>query len=172
MGDERRLLNRPKPRGVRLRRGASSFIYVFKMSTYSQIGRKKKARYSKNNFSRTNSLAGGPHAKGIVNRLAIVTPKKPNSALRHVAKLTLYKTNRRVIGRVPGIGFLCSKYNRVLIRGGRANDLPGIRHTLVRGVYDFVGIYHKKKRRSVYGTPRPEGHTSHVRRCFRMTGYA
>lgn len=112
-------------------------------------------------------LAGGPQRKGLVKKLAIITPKKPNSALRHVAKVSLYKNGRQVFARVPGIGSLPSKFNRVLVRGGRANDLPTVRLTAIRGVYDFVGLLSKKKRRSIYGTPRPETKIKHIRRRFR-----
>lgn len=82
-------------------------------------------------------------------------PKKPNSAVRHIAKVKL--TNEiHVTARIPGIGYRCSKYNRVLVNGGRANDLPGVGYTLVRGVYDFPSVISKRKRRSVYGTERPD----------------
>ena len=96
-----------------------------------------------------------------------MSPKKPNSALRHIAKVKL--TNRlRVTARIPGIGYICSKYNRVLVNGGRANDLPGVGYTIIRGVYDFSPVIYKKKRRSVYGTSRPEGHTKFVRKSLRL----
>ena len=96
-----------------------------------------------------------------------MTPKKPNSAMRHVAKVKL-TTLRKLTARLPGIGYLCSKYNRVLVHGGRANDLPGVGYTLIRGVYDFSSVIFKRKRRSVYGTSRPDNYTNHVRRCFRQ----
>jgi small subunit ribosomal protein S12 len=95
-----------------------------------------------------------------------MSPKKPNSASRQTAKVKL--TNElNVTARVPGKGYVCSKYNRVLVNGGRANDLPGVGYTLVRGVYDFSSVIFKKKRRSVYGVARPDGHTKFIRRCFR-----
>jgi len=93
-------------------------------------------------------------------------PKKPNSAVRHIAKVKL-TNDIHVTARIPGIGYRCSKYNRVLVHGGRANDLPGVGYTLVRGVYDFAGVIFKKKRRSIYGTSRPDNYTKHRRRCFR-----
>jgi len=133
------------------------------MSVYKKILYKKK----KNNFSRTSRLAKNPQLKGVVRRLAIMTPKKPNSALRNVAKVNLYKNNRNLIGRIPGSGYLPNKYNRVLVEGGRANDLPTVRYTLIRGVFDFSALFGKKRRRSVYGLSRPENHTKHIRRCFR-----
>lgn len=93
-------------------------------------------------------------------------PKKPNSAVRHIAKVKL--TNEiNLTARIPGIGYRCSKYNRVLVHGGRANDLPGVGYTLVRGVYDFSGVIFKRKRRSVYGTARPDGYTQHKKRSVR-----
>lgn len=124
-------------------------------------------KYKITSFSRTPALNSRPNVKGIVTRVTTMSPKKPNSAIRHIAKVTLTST-RRVTGRIPGIGYLCSKYNRVLIEGGRANDLPGVGYTLIRGVYDFTPVIFKRKRRSVYGTSRPDGHTKHVRRCLRM----
>ena len=79
----------------------------------------------------------------------------------------VYKNLKRVFGRIPGIGYLPVKFNRVLIRGGRANDLPSVRLTLVRGVYDFSSLDGKKRRRSVYGAPRPTNYTKHIRRRYR-----
>lgn len=125
-------------------------------------------RTAKERFTRVSArLVGAPQRKGLVLKLAIITPKKPNSALRHVAKMTVYKTARHAFARLPGIGSLPSKYNRVLARGGRANDLPTVRLTLIRGVYDFAGLFGKKKRRSIYGTARLEGAIKHVRRRYR-----
>ena len=98
-----------------------------------------------------------------------MSPKKTNSANRHIAKIKL--TNRlNVICRLPGKGYLCSKYNRVLINGGRANDLPGVSYTVIRGVYDFAPLFGKKKRRSIYGLSRPEGHSKYIRKKNRNMG--
>lgn len=135
------------------------------MATLKQsVIRNKK--YKINNFTRTPALKKRPQIKGIVGKVTTMSPKKPNSASRHVAKIKL--TNEiNITARVPGIGYVCSKYNRVLVSGGRANDLPGVGYSLVRGVYDFSAVIFKRKRRSIYGTSRPEGHTKHVRRCFR-----
>jgi small subunit ribosomal protein S12 len=95
-----------------------------------------------------------------------MSPKKPNSAVRHVAKVRL-TNEKRITARLPGRGYLCAKYNRVLAHGGRANDLPGVGYTLVRGVFDFASMLFKKKRRSVYGTQRPDNHTKHIKRSLR-----
>lgn len=126
----------------------------------------RKYYYKTINFTRTPALTKRPQVKGIVSKVTTMSPKKPNSASRHIAKVKL--TNEyNVTARVPGIGYVCSKYNRVLVNGGRANDLPGVGYSLVRGVYDFSPVIFKRKRRSVYGTSRPDGFTKHVRRCFR-----
>lgn len=128
----------------------------------------RNKNYKKTNFSRTPGLKKRPQVKGIVNLVTTMKPKKPNSAIRHVAKIKL--TNEyNLTARIPGIDYRCSKYNRVLVHGGRANDLPGVGYTLVRGAYDFSPVIFKKKRRSIYGTPRPDNYTTHIRRCFRTS---
>lgn len=138
------------------------------MSTLVQCFKKNKI-YKRKNFSRTPALEKRPQVKGVVNLVTTMKPKKPNSAVRHVAKVKL--TNEiHVTARIPGIGYRCSKYNRVLVNGGRANDLPGVGYTLVRAVYDFSAVIFKKKRRSIYGTPRPEGYTKHTRRILKKKG--
>jgi len=124
--------------------------------------------YHNSNYNRTPALRGRPQVKGIVNKVTTMSPKKPNSAVRHIAKVTL-TTTRRLTARIPGIGYICSKYNRVLVHGGRANDLPGVGYTLIRGVYDFSPVISKKKRRSIYGTSRPEGHSKYVRKSLRLS---
>lgn len=135
------------------------------MASLKQASQRAK-NYKIRNFSRTPALCQRPQVKGIVSKVTTMSPKKPNSASRHIAKVKL--TNEiNVTARVPGIGYVCSKYNRVLVHGGRANDLPGVGYTLVRGAFDFSPVIFKKKRRSVYGTSRPDGFTKHIRRCYR-----
>lgn len=135
------------------------------MATFKQASIRNKI-YRETNFSRTPALCQRPQVKGTVTKVATMSPKKPNSASRQTAKIKL--TNEfNVTARVPGKGYVCSKYNRVLVNGGRANDLPGVGYTLVRGVYDFSPVIFKRKRRSVYGTSRPDNYTKHIRRCFR-----
>jgi len=130
----------------------------------------RKKNYPQVSFTRTPALANSPQVKGIVNKVTTMSPKKPNSAVRHVAKVTL--TNAlRVTARLPGIGYLCAKYNRVLVEGGRANDLPGVGYTLIRGVFDFSPVIFKKKRRSIYGVSRPYGYTKYVRKSVRAKQY-
>jgi small subunit ribosomal protein S12 len=96
-----------------------------------------------------------------------MNPKKPNSAMRHVAKVKLY-SKPRVTARIPGSGFGVARFNRVLVRGGRANDLPGVGYSLVRGVYDFSPLFGKKKSRSFYGVERPDNLKVYVRRKTRL----
>jgi len=136
------------------------------MSTFSQCVKKLTTRYRKPNLSRTPRLRSCPAAKGLVVRVVIMTPKKPNSAQRHVAKVKLYR-KPRITARIPGQGTLVSRFNRVLVRGGRANDLPGIGYSLVRGVYDFPSLSFKKKRRSFYGAARQEQNIFYIRKKVR-----
>jgi small subunit ribosomal protein S12 len=135
------------------------------MASFKQATLRSK-KYIKKNFSRTPALEKRCQIKGIVSKVNTMSPKKPNSASRHVAKIKL-TNDINITARVPGIGYICSKYNRVLVHGGRANDLPGVGYSLIRGAFDFSPVIFKKKRRSVYGTSRPENYTKHVRRCFR-----
>jgi small subunit ribosomal protein S12 len=97
-----------------------------------------------------------------------MSPKKPNSAIRHIAKINLMN-GLRLTARIPGKGYLCTKYNRVLVEGGRANDLPGVGYTAIRGVYDFSPVVAKIKRRSIYGVSRPAGYTKFIRRSLRRS---
>ena len=142
------------------------------MATCKQaVKRKTKSlkpgpKYKYPTLSRTPILKRCPQAKGIVSKVVTMSPKKPNSAIRHVAKVNL-NNGLRVTARLPGKGYLCAKYNRVLVRGGRANDLPGVGYSAVRGAYDFSPVVGKKTRRSVYGVSRPSGFSNFVRRSLR-----
>lgn len=136
------------------------------MATLSQLKEPRTSRYKKPPLSRTPRLRACPFGRGLVVRVVVMNPKKPNSAMRHVAKVKMYN-KPRVTARMPGIGFGVVKFNRVLVRGGRANDLPGVGYTLVRGVYDFSPRFGKKRSRSFYGVPRPESAVKHVRRKVR-----
>jgi small subunit ribosomal protein S12 len=135
------------------------------LSTFKQSVNRSK-NYKIKNFSRTPALQSRPQVKGTVSKVATMSPKKPNSASRQTAKIKL-TNEKNVTARIPGKGYVCSRYNRVLVNGGRANDLPGVGYTLVRGVYDFSPVIFKRKRRSIYGTSRPDNYTKHIRRCFR-----
>nr|QCU82615.1 ribosomal protein S12 [Pseudourostyla cristata] len=132
------------------------------MATMRQTRLRSKA-YLNIGFSRTPALQQRPQVKGVVTRITTTNPKKPNSATRHIAKVKL-TSEINVTARVVGSGYVCAKYNRVLVHGGRANDLPGVGYSLIRGVYDFSPVLFKKKRRSIYGVDRPESLTKFIRR--------
>ena len=96
-----------------------------------------------------------PQRRGVCTRVYTTTPKKPNSALRKVAKIRL--TNGfEVIGYIPGEGHNLQEHSVVMIRGGRVKDLPGVRYHLIRGVLDTQGVKDRKQRRSKYGAKRPK----------------
>ena len=123
------------------------------MPTIQQLVRKgRKAKISK---SKTPALKGCPQRRGVCTRVYTTTPKKPNSALRKVAKVRL--TNGfEVIGYIPGEGHNLQEHSVVMIRGGRVKDLPGVRYHILRGVLDTQGVKNRKQRRSKYGAKRPK----------------
>ena len=101
------------------------------------------------------ALNGNPFRRGVCTRVYTTTPKKPNSALRKVAKVRL--TNGfEVIGYIPGEGHNLQEHSVVMIRGGRVKDLPGVRYHILRGVLDTQGVKNRKQRRSKYGAKRPK----------------
>lgn len=117
------------------------------------------------NFFTKGALKGNPQVRGTVIRCRIATPRKPNSARRPVAKVTLIN-ERSVVAHIPGIGHTLRKFAAVLIRGGGARDLPGVWHSCIRGVKDFLPARGKTKRRSIYGI-RLIGRMKKLRRKFR-----
>lgn len=119
------------------------------MPTYNQLCKYKRARKVKR--QKTPALNKCPQKKGICMKLVLRTPKKPNSALRKLAKLKL-SNNKRIYAYIPGEGHTLQAYSTVLIRGGRVKDLPGVKYHLVRGKLDFMGIKTRKTSRSKYGT--------------------
>ena len=101
------------------------------------------------------ALGASPQKRGVCTRVYTTTPKKPNSALRKVAKVRL--TNGfEVIGYIPGEGHNLQEHSVVMIRGGRVKDLPGVRYHILRGVLDTQGVKNRKQRRSKYGAKRPK----------------
>jgi small subunit ribosomal protein S12 len=123
------------------------------MSTVNQLVR--KARTRRNEKTKVPALAGSPQKRGVCTRVYTTTPKKPNSALRKVAKVRL--TNGfEVISYIGGEGHNLQEHSVVLIRGGRVKDLPGVRYHIIRGVLDTQGVKDRKKRRSLYGAKRPK----------------
>ena len=124
------------------------------MPTVNQLVRKgRKPPVSKN---KTPALAGSPQKRGVCTRVYTTTPKKPNSALRKVARVRL--TNAMEIGAyIPGEGHNLQEHSVVLIRGGRVKDLPGVRYHTVRGSLDAAGVTKRRQSRSKYGAKRPKG---------------
>ncbi|MCD6489968.1 MAG: 30S ribosomal protein S12 [Thermodesulfobacterium sp.] len=115
-----------------------------------RLGRGKKVKKSK-----APALQGCPQKRGVCVRVYTVTPKKPNSALRKVARVRL--TNGiEVTAYIPGIGHNLQEHSVVLVRGGRVRDLPGVRYKIIRGALDAAGVQNRRKSRSKYGTPRPK----------------
>ena len=127
--------------------------FSLSMPTVNQLIR--KGRTSKKAKVKTPALAGAPQKRGVCTRVSTTTPKKPNSALRKVARVRL--TNQmEVISYIPGEGHNLQEHSVVLIRGGRVKDLPGVRYHILRGVLDTQGVKNRKQRRSKYGAKRPK----------------
>jgi small subunit ribosomal protein S12 len=123
------------------------------MPTIQQLIRKPRQKQLKRN--KVPAMQSCPQKRGVCTRVYTTTPKKPNSALRKVAKIRL--TNGfEVIGYIPGEGHNLQEHSVVLIRGGRVKDLPGVRYHIVRGVLDTQGVAARRQRRSKYGAKRPK----------------
>lgn len=121
------------------------------MPTINQLVRKpRKMPVSKNNVP---ALQACPQRRGVCTRVYTTTPKKPNSALRKVAKIRL-TNGHEVIGYIPGEGHNLQEHSVVLIRGGRVKDLPGVRYHVVRGALDTQGVSDRKQSRSKYGAKK------------------
>ena len=123
------------------------------MPTINQLVR--HGRKVETTKSKSPAMQGSPQRRGVCTRVYTTTPKKPNSALRKVAKIRL--TNGfEVIGYIPGEGHNLQEHSVVMIRGGRVKDLPGVRYHIIRGVLDTQGVKNRKQRRSKYGAKRPK----------------
>lgn len=124
------------------------------MPTFNQLVR--KGRQQVKHKTKSPALQGCPQKRGVCVRVYTQTPKKPNSALRKVARVRL--TNGiEVTTYIPGIGHNLQEHSIVLIRGGRVKDLPGVRYHVIRGTLDAVGVENRNNSRSKYGTKRPKG---------------
>ncbi len=122
------------------------------MPTINQLVRKPRRAQTVHN--KVPALQGSPQKRGVCTRVYTTTPKKPNSALRKVARVRL--TNGfEVISYIPGEGHNLQEHSVVLIRGGRVKDLPGVRYHVIRGVLDTQGVGDRRQRRSKYGAKRP-----------------
>jgi len=123
------------------------------MPTISQLVR--EARKGIRSKTSAPALTGSPQKRGVCIRVYTTTPKKPNSALRKVARVRL--TNGiEVTTYIPGIGHNLQEHSVVLIRGGRVKDLPGVRYHIIRGTLDTVGVQDRKQSRSKYGAKKPK----------------
>jgi small subunit ribosomal protein S12 len=123
------------------------------MPTINQLVRKGRKRIEQKKGA--PALQGSPQKRGVCVRVYTATPKKPNSALRKVARVRL-TTGVEVSAYIPGIGHNLQEHSVVLVRGGRVKDLPGVRYHVVRGTLDTLGVADRKQGRSKFGTKRPK----------------
>jgi len=123
------------------------------MPTINQLVRKGRKRIKKK--TNTPALKSSPQKRGVCTRVYTSTPKKPNSALRKVARVRL-TTGVEVTAYIPGIGHNLQEHSVVLVRGGRVKDLPGVRYHVVRGTLDTLGVDDRKQGRSKYGAKKPK----------------
>lgn len=122
------------------------------MPTIQQLIRKN--RFSQTKKTKSPALVNSPQKRGVCTRVYTTTPKKPNSALRKVARVRL-TTGFEVTAYIPGIGHNIQEHSVVLVRGGRVKDLPGVRYHVVRGALDTAGVKNRTQRRSKYGAKKP-----------------
>lgn len=123
------------------------------MPTINQLVRRGRERIKRK--TATPALRECPQKRGVCTRVYTTTPKKPNSALRKVARVRL-TNGMDVTAYIPGVGHNLQEHSVVLIRGGRVKDLPGVRYHIIRGTLDSVGVQDRKQGRSKYGTKRPK----------------
>ena len=123
------------------------------MPTINQLVRKGREKAKKK--SKSPALEACPQKRGVCVRVMTMTPKKPNSALRIVARVRL-SNGIEVTAYIPGIGHNLQEHSVVLLRGGRVKDLPGVRYHIIRGAKDTLGVNDRKQGRSKYGSKRPK----------------
>ncbi|HAA89862.1 MAG: 30S ribosomal protein S12 [Thermoanaerobacterales bacterium 50_218] len=123
------------------------------MPTINQLVRKGREKVESK--SAAPALKGCPQKRGVCTRVYTTTPKKPNSALRKVARVRL-TSGVEVTAYIPGIGHNLQEHSVVLVRGGRVKDLPGVRYHIIRGALDAAGVQGRNRGRSKYGTKRPK----------------
>jgi small subunit ribosomal protein S12 len=123
------------------------------MPTINQLVRQGRKKMSSR--ATTPALKGCPQKRGVCVRVYTTTPKKPNSALRKVARVRL-TNGMEVTSYIPGVGHNLQEHSVVMIRGGRVKDLPGVRYHIIRGTLDTLGVANRKQSRSKYGTKRPK----------------
>lgn len=131
----------------------SAFPVEENMPTINQLIRKERKKVVKR--KKTPALQACPQRRGVCTRVYTTTPKKPNSALRKVARVRL-TNGLEVTAYIPGEGHNLQEHSVVMIRGGRVKDLPGVRYHIVRGTLDTSGVQDRRQRRSKYGAKRPK----------------
>ncbi len=123
------------------------------MPTVNQLVRKRRTAQTKQ--KKNADLQGNPQKRGVCTRVYTTTPKKPNSALRKVARVRMVN-GREATCYIPGVGHNLQEHSVVLVRGGRVKDLPGVRYKVIRGALDTQGVDKRRKGRSRYGAKRPK----------------
>jgi small subunit ribosomal protein S12 len=123
------------------------------MPTFNQLVRKRRTPQVKR--KKNADLQGNPQKRGVCTRVYTTTPKKPNSALRKVARVRM-TNGREATCYIPGVGHNLQEHSVVLVRGGRVKDLPGVRYKIIRGALDTQGVDKRRKGRSRYGAKRPK----------------
>jgi len=121
--------------------------------TINQLVRNNRVKVTKK--STAPALEGSPQKRGVCTRVSTTTPKKPNSALRKIARVRL-TGGTEITAYIPGIGHNLQEHSVVLVRGGRVKDLPGVRYHLIRGALDASGVDKRRRGRSKYGSKRPK----------------
>ena len=145
---------------------AETSLFLYTMPTINQLVRKKRKTQKKKSTTpalettlnplkrrRTKLPKGSPFKRGVCLKVTTSTPKKPNSALRKIARVRL-SNGMEVTAYIPGVGHNLQEHSIVLLRGGRVKDLPGVRYHVVRGVYDTQGVAERKQSRSLYGAKK------------------
>lgn len=123
------------------------------MPTINQLVR--KGRTASRSKTKSPALHGAPQRRGVCTNVRTTTPKKPNSALRKIARVRLTH-GTEVTAYIPGIGHNLQEHSVVLVRGGRVKDLPGIKYHIIRGALDTAGVQNRRRSRSLYGAKRPK----------------
>ncbi|OLY83363.1 30S ribosomal protein S12 [Smittium mucronatum] len=144
---------RTAKKNIRSNDSTTSIIQTAGMATLNQVI--KGCRKKKLTRSKTPALTKCPQRRGVCSKVYTMKPKKPNSAVRKVAKVRL-TNGKSIIAYIPGEGHNLQEHSVVLVRGGRVPDLPGVMYHLVRGALDFQGVQGRAKSRSKYGAPKPK----------------
>ncbi len=140
---------------VRKPRKAKKKVSQYKGLEFSATTKYKQLQFNFNSRKQRYSKANNPFKRGVCLVVTTKTPRKPNSAIRKIAKVRL-SNKQEVTAYIPGMGHNLQEHAVVLVRGGRVKDLPGVKYHIVRGKFDATGVENRKKGRSLYGTKRPK----------------